>query len=302
MLKWITRRITRDTPLKSAQYAGMPAPTGNWRSIYNRKNLIETLRMIENKCRGIERNRIIVLYVPSYDARNLRLALELVCYLMPLHPEGTDDSGGFTSIEWRDDRTIVENTVYQALQIAWNSTNALKAEITDKRISALTLPARNFYFPDRDSTISDVYSTFAQQSYDVPRLKDSLLPSRFTRDQLHGKAFKGNQYTDQFFQDMRGRVFPPDLYHGKNRDQQNETISTTLSEALRQKFRFGVTVRDGNLHYDVQYQLPRRLMNEPMHCAATGDVWVTGSHANVGVNDVIWVPDGKKEPRLVDKK
>ena len=49
------------------------------------------------------------------------------------------------------------------------------------------------------------------------------------------------------------------------------------------------------MHYDVQYELPRRLHEEPMYCAVKGEVRVTGSHANVGVNDVIWVPDGKKE-------
>ena len=66
---------------------------------------------------------------------------------------------------------------------------------------------------------------------------------------------------------------------------------------MEQRYRFGVIVRDGNLHFDVQYARSRTLENESMYCATVGNVLVTGSHANVGVNDVIWTPDGKKEPQ-----
>ena len=47
----------------------------------------------------------------------------------------------------------------------------------------------------------------------------------------------------------------------------------------------------------VIYTRPRQFQGEPMYCAAMGDVSVTDTHANVGVNDVIWTPDGRKEPR-----
>ena len=129
------------------------------------------------------------------------------------------------------------------------------------------------------------------------RLRDTLLPSRFNRDQLPNKAFKGQQYTDRFFQDCRGRVFPPDPYHAQSRIDSGEAAGKGLPLAMRQRYRFGVTVRDGNLHYDVQFEMPRKLQEEQMYCAVEGDVWVTGSHANVGVNDFVWVPDGNKERR-----
>ena len=297
MLEWTKRRLMGDTSLKSARYVGIPSYASHWRPLYKKNNVTETLQLIERECRAFTGHRIIVLYVPSPDAGNLTSALDFVCFLAPLYPKDIDLSHDRNSIEWRSNKHIVKNTVCRALREAWKTTNALKSEITDKRISALTLPARNFYFPDSDSTIGETYSSFTQQTYIMPSLKDKLLPTRFTRDQLPKKAFKGKQHTDEFFQDRRGRVFPPDLFHGQSRGKDGETTPSRLSLVLRQKFRFGVTVRDGNLHYDVQYEFPRKLRNELMHCAATGDVKVTGSHANIGVNDVIWVPAGTKEPR-----
>ena len=297
MLELTKRKLMGNTVQRSARYVGVPSSISHWRPLYKKSNLAETLKLIEHECRAFTTHRIIVLYVPSPDAGNLTSALDFVCFLAPLYPKDKDLSHDRNPIEWRNNKDIVKNTVWRALHEAWKTTNALKAEITDKRISALTLPARNFYFPDRDSTISDTYSSFMQQTYIIPNLKDRLLPTRFTRDQLPKKAFKGKQHTDEFFQDRRGRVFPPDLFHGQSRREDSETTPSRLSVVLRQKFRFGVTVRDGNLHYDVQYEYPRKLRNELMHCATTGDVWVTGSHANIGVNDVVWVPDGTKEPR-----
>ena len=120
------------------------------------------------------------------------------------------------------------------------------------------------------------------------------------------KRLKGNKHSDRFFQDRRDRIFPPDR-HAQNRyavggenDFQSELQSSVRPHPIRvleQRYCFGVMVRDGNQHYDVQYASPRKLQSEPMYCAATGEVSVTASHANVGVNDVIWTPDGTKEPR-----
>ena len=241
-------------------------------------------------------NRIIVLYVPSCDSANLIPALDFVCFLAPLHPQAYDTTLDGNPIGWRHEKSMVRDVIYQTLRSALAATNTLKAEITDKRISALTLPAHNFYYPDSRSTIKSVYRKFVQCTPGTVRLKDRLSPSRFTRDHLPGKAFKSKQHSEQFFQDSRGRVFPPDPYHAPSRVDDKETPVNGLSLALRQRYRFGVTVRDGNLHYDMQYEYPRKLQREPMYCGEEGEVLVTGSHANIGVNDVIWAPDGKKEP------
>ena len=101
-------------------------------------------------------------------------------------------------------------------------------------------------------------------------------------------------------------MFPPDNYHAPSRYADTSSGGDTgeiecagqssILQVLQQRYRFGVIVRDGNLHFDVQFEVPRKLSNEPMFCATMGNVVVTGSHANVGVNDVIWVPDGEKNP------
>ena len=295
-LDWVKRTLERDTSRKPARYVGVPSPPSDWRGLYKRKNIAEMLKLIERKILCFMPHRIIVLYVPSRDAGDLISALDSVCFLAPLIPEDNDHASDGNVIGWRNEKPSVGNIVYRTLGYAWKETDVLKTEITDKRISPFTLPAHNFYYPDSRSTISSMYHQFAQRSFSIGDLKDQLLPSRFNRDQLPNKAFKGQQYTDEFFQDCQGRVFPPDLYHAPSRVNDENTLANRLSIVLRQRYRFGVTVRDGNLHYDVQYKQPRSLRREPMYCAEMGDVLVTGSHANIGVNDVIWVPDGKKEP------
>ena len=162
-----------------------------------------------------------------------------------------------------------------------------------------------FYFPDRESLIHDMYLDCVRGHASFESLRDSLSTKRFTRDQLSAKALKGNHHTDRFFQDVRGRVFPPDAFHAPSRyadtpkeghtEEPEDGEVTGTMQVLNRRYRFGVTARDGNLHYDVQYETPKDLQKESMYCARMGSVLVTGSHANVGVNDVIWVPDGKKE-------
>ena len=296
MLGWARRRLERDTSQKSAKYVGAPSTQNDWGSLYKQKTIAEAVRLINRESRSGVPNRIIVLYVPSHDDQDLISTLHLVCFFAPMEPQSEHLPSNGNTVSWRHNKALVKETVDRTLRQALRTTNNLKAEISDKRISPLTLPAHNFYYPNQHSTISDAYRAFAQGKLASPVLKGGLLPSRFTRTQLHGKAFKGSQYADEFFQDCRGRVFPPDIHHAQAREDQ-DTTSPMPSAALRQRYRFGVTVRNGNLHYDVQYELPRTLRDEPMYCSVDGDVWVTGSHANVGINDFIWVPDGYKNAR-----
>ena len=296
MLEWVKGSLTRDTSLPPARYVGAPSALNDWGGLYKKNGVRETLKLIERESRIVAPHRIILLYVPSRDSINLISALNFVCFPASLSPQDYDPRHDGNPIGWRHEKSMVEGVINQTLRNALRVTNALKAEITDKRISPLTLPAHNFYYPNSHATINSVYHGFAQSpsGAGIGRLKERLSPSRFTRDKLPAKAFKGKQNTDRFFQDHRGRVFPPDMYHAQNRSENIETRGNRLSLALSQRYRFGVTVRDGNLHYDVQYELPRQLRGEPMYCGVEGEVLVTGSHANVGVNDVIWVPDGKK--------
>ena len=147
----------------------------------------------------------------------------------------------------------------------------------------------------------------------MPLSIDALKPEVFQKGQLHPKAFKSNARHARFFQDHRGRVFPPDLYHAPARELSEHLKDTETQDnpaqklpsrlrVLKQRYRFGVVARNGNLHFDVQFELPKQLQNEEMNCSVKGDVFVSGSHANVGVNDSIWVPDGSKvsRPMLAD--
>ena len=294
-LRWIINMLETDTSLKPARFVGAAAPRHDWGSLYKKNNLAEILTLIECESQALRPHRLMVLYVPSRDADALMAIVDTVCYLAPLSAEGSDLPCDGHAIGWRHDKSVVGNIVYRALQSALKSTDVLKAEITDKRISAFTLPAYNFYYPSDHSPIMNTYRQFARKKFNVAHLKSRLAPVRFTRDNLPNNAFKGQQYADRFFRDSRGRVFPPDAYHAPNRVDENRSLSNELSLHLRQRYRFGVTVRDGNLHYDVQYEYPRRLNGEVMYCAEKGKVAVTGSHANVGVNDVIWTPDGTTE-------
>lgn len=287
-LEWIKNRLQGVDALRSARYLGVPSPLNDWGDLYKKDTIAETLALIENTSRSKTPRRIIVLYVPSHDKRSLISALSPVCFLAPMHPQESDMARFDSNVGWRNDKPIVERTVLQTLEDATKATNGLVPEITDKRISPYTLPARNFHYPDRFTAIGGVYRHLAEDMSNFWELGSELLPTRFTRDQLPARAFKGRQNSDQFFEDRRGRIYPPDLYHAPIRSTSKDTSATELSPSLQQRYRFGVPVRNGNLHYDVQFEEPRQLSKEPMHCAVRGDVWVTGSHANVGVNDVIW--------------
>ena len=302
MLEWVKKDLGRDPSQRSMRLVGAPSSLNDWGYLYHNETLAEAVHLIRREIQSGWPQRIFVLYVPSRNDSSLVSTLGVVCCLVPLQPDSEEITHHSNPVAWRHDKAVVQKTVQMALHQAWRVTNRLKAEITDKRICALSLPARNFYYPDRHSTIGDVYEAIAHHVSDPFSLGNTLLPSRFNRDQLPNKAFKNQQHTDKFFQDCRGRVFPPDLYHAQNRNGHSELVGNGLPLSVRQRYRFGVTVRDGNLHYDVQFEMPRGLQREPMYCAVEGDVWVTGSHANVGVNDFLWAPDGRKESRPQEQK
>ena len=224
-------------------------------------------------------------------------ALEFVCFLAPLQLRVSDRSGNRNRIEWRHNKSTAWHVICQALHRAVRATNALKAEITDRRISPFTLPARNFHYPDSGSTISDTYRSFAQHRLGIADIRAKLSPSKIYERPTSRQGIQRPTAHGPILPRQPGRVFPPDAYHGRARVIDEEDFPSTLSLALRQRYRFGVTVRDGILHYDMQYEVPRQLKNEPMYCAKDGKVSVTGSHANVGVNDVVWVPGGWKRVR-----
>ena len=302
MSRWMERSLTRDSSMKSGRYVCVPSSRKDESKLYPKHYTEQLLKILDQHSRAIRPGRMIVLYVPSDDAVNLLLSLGFVCYMVPLVPKDDGVRVYSSEIGWRHSKKEVGRMVYGALRKAWRTTDALKAEVTDKRMSVFTLPAKNFQFPDRESTISEQYWKFVQGEIDMSHLRDRLFPVRFTRDQLPRKAFKGAHHSDCFFQDARGRVFPPDLYHGHVRDDEGVRLLNGLPRLLSRMYRFGVPVRNGNVHYDVQFTSGRELKGEPMYCAESGAVWVTASHANVGVNDVIWVPDGRKEKRNAGEK
>ena len=310
-LKWILETLSRDTSKKHCRFEGIPSTNQDWKDLYRSPTLTAIQETIgASVTKGPYHpvptpRRIIVLFVPSKDCELLFARFGITCYLEPLLPSRAESAVN-NYIAWRHDRKEALHIVSQALQCATIATNALKFEITDKGRSPFSLPARNFYYPDKDSPIYETYLQFARREISLERLSETLTTKRFSRNQLPARALKGNHHADRFFQDGRGRVFPSDRYHAPNRYAETSSEgnreglecagkSSTL-QVLQQRYRFGVIVRDGNLHYDVQYEIPRKLNNEPMYCATIGNVVVTGSHANVGVNDVIWVPDGEKEP------
>ena len=300
-----------DTSRIPARFTGVPAKINDYAELYTSPVKREIHDILATSVRGdgvdsvFTPRRILMLYVPSKDAQSLVYEFGLACFMQPLRETHVSPSP-WDNINWRHDKVAVRAIVYQGLQQAIDTTHALKTEISDKRMTPFALPARNFYFPTADSVIGATYLACMQGEMSFEELRGKLSRKRFTRDQLPAQAFKGSQGSDNFFEDAKGRIFPLDN-HGRSRypieeapetEHEPDAISNSdVKRVLEQRYRFGVIVRDGNQHYDVQYPIPRTLRREPMHCAAMGDVWVSGSHANVGVNDFIWTPDGSKDPR-----
>ena len=310
----ILNTLSHDTSKKDLSFGGTPSIENDWMDLYRQS----TLTSIEEIIRAsISRNsssskptprRILILYVPSKDDQVLIARFGIACYLEPLVPPEAGASLR-DRMDWRHEVTESLDIISDALRRASTETRLLQKMITDNNRSALALPPRNFYFPDRESLIYESYLSVAQGKMSIENLNDALTTKRFTKDHLPAKALKGDHHRDRFFQDLRGRVFPPDIFHAPTRSEElpessgeanagsvDEDVRSRFMRVLHQRYRFGVVVRNGNLHYDVQYEIPKQLYNEPMYCADAGNVLVTGSHANVGVNDVIWVPDGEKKP------
>lgn len=310
----VLETLSNDTSRKDLSFEGTPSIDNDWMDLYRQS----TLASIEEVIRAsVARNsysskptprRILILYVPSGDAQVLIARFGIACYLEPLVPIETRPSPR-SKIAWRHEAKESLDIILGALKRASTTTRLLQKMITDNNRSPLALPPRNYYFPDRESLIYETYLSIAQGKMSFENLNNTLTTKRFTRDHLPARALKGDHHRDRFFRDLRGRVFPPDIFHAPTRSEEfqesnDETIAgsvdgdgrTKFMQVLHQRYRFGVVVRNGNLHYDVQYEIPKQLHNEPMYCADVGNVLVTGSHANVGVNDVIWAPDGEKKP------
>ena len=293
---WIRDLLTQDPSRTSAIFFSVASKDHDYSDLY-RAGPITAIREIldasvreDNVQWRFPPRRLIVLYAPSKDLELLVSDLGFICHLQRLAPK-TVDPKSYSEISWRHDENSVKEAVYNGLDKALDATDQLKREITDRRISPLALPARNFYFPDRDSTINNTYQEFIRGQITLTQMLQSIKPKKFMRGELSGKAFKGSKPGDMFYQDARKRVFPPDG-HALSRYP-----GTDAARVLEQRYRFGVVVGDGDRHYDVQFESPRELQQEPMYCADAGEVSVTGSHANVGVNDVIWTPDGTKVQR-----
>lgn len=303
----------------SVRFEGLPAPTNDWDGLYPKKAVNLMVRQASAFMRRHGKNaapgdtvptprRIVLLFVPAFDSENLLSEMSFFSCPVPLVPNDIEwRQYDGNSIGWRHLRDTAMAIVRRTLKDAKRITNILKEEITDRRVSALSLPARNFCYPNRGTPIENTYREFIKSGLQPQWLTDKLEVRRFTREQLDGHVFKDGQSGNSFFQDCRDRVFPPDR-HGRVRELECDsgTEQEVANEAvalfadllvLRQRYRFGVMVRNGEVHYDVQYELPRKLVMEPMYCARSGSVFVSGSHANVGVNDSVWVPDGEKISR-----
>ena len=87
--------------------------------------------------------RIFFLYVPSRDVERLLAKFGISCYMEPLIAAVPDPTAE-NKIAWRHDLQVSLDTIAQSRQRAKVATGNLKVEITDKRTSALALPARNF--------------------------------------------------------------------------------------------------------------------------------------------------------------
>ena len=291
--------LYKDTSKRNYRFEGTPSPKDDWDlysapTLTNLQDIIGATVSKQSSASVPTPRRILVLYVPSEDTEHLFAALGFTCYMEPLVSSSTD-SCSYGGNVWRHDSEKVLDYIYQALERATVATDRLKPEITDRGRSPLALPAQNFYFPDRNTTIHATYLRFSRREVSIEELNDTLRTRKFTSDQLPTKVLKSNNNAARYFQDDRGRVFPPDGHHAPSRyAEEGDTLGQT--HTLYQRYRFGVVVRDGHIHYDVQYENSVELHNEPMYCAVKGEVLVTGSHANVGVNDVIWAPDGNIAP------
>jgi hypothetical protein len=310
----VKRYLSRDRSRTPSRYEGAPAATYDTKPLYS-DNVIAI--MVQQAAAFAEKGRdrepttprrVMALYVPSFDKEQFLKPFGLFAYVSPMLPLETEWQAQHSNdLAWRHDKEVVRKVVKRSIDAAIRITNALKAEVTDRRLTPLCLPARNFYYPDTKFPIGEIYSALVREGK-ISQSIAALKPGLFRKGQLHPKAFRSKRSSARYFQDHRHRVFPPDLYHAPARELSDDLKGSEASQnqvsklperirVLTQRYRFGVLARDGSLHFDVQFESPRQLHNEEMSCSVKGRVLVSGSHANVGLNDSIWVPDGTKVSR-----
>ena len=156
-----------------------------------------------------------------------------------------------------------------------------------KKRSLLTLPPRNFALEEEATLDAEFRRIRTHGDWEAM----AITPTRFLREQLP-KAMKKQQPKAWFYQDARGRVFPPDLRpHGvEHGDWPAEP--TALRTYLSSLFRFGVRMTDG-AHDDVQFE-NRNFDAERFFCSTKGELLVNGTHVNVYPNDFVREEPGKK--------
>jgi len=154
-----------------ARYEGAPAPIEDTRPLYSDSSIaimIEQAVAFADKGRDKDTTtprRIIALYVPSHDRARFERLFGFFAYAAPLRPLGTEwqpQDGG--ALAWRHYKYLVRTVVERAIDEAIKITNILKAEITDRNLTPLCLPSRNFYYPDTNSLIELTYLALVQKA------------------------------------------------------------------------------------------------------------------------------------------
>ena len=221
-LSWILDTLSKDTSKKHLKFEGAPSIKDDWKDLYGQSTVGNIQELIgASVTKGSSDpvptpRRIFILYVPSKGIDILIERLGIACYLEPLGPSSSNPSFS-NGIAWRHERKDSLDIVSDAIQRATIATNALKVQITDKARSALSLPPRNFYFPDKESVIYETYLSIVRQETSTQELNDVLKAMKIDGDRLAAKALKstGNNY--KVFRDLRGRIFPPNIHHAPGR-------------------------------------------------------------------------------------
>ncbi len=307
--------------LEKATYLSLNSSSNNdYKPLFSEAS-IKTLhkRMLEQLyIRGDSKNPpcptpryIFLLYVPSCDADLLLSKFEYFCLPIKLTKETNkfdrqilnDNFGNSTEISWRHYNNAAKITAHDTLQLIRSEVKKYSRMIASTATSPLVLPPMNYHYPSGADLIDEIYRNIFTGNVGLDELS-GLTPRHFNRDEVSRKVHRRN-----IFQDCRDRIFPNDNHApsrlpnppgkyagGSLNDSDFIERFKGLQAYLRQVYRFGVRARDGNVHFDVQFP-QAGLKRESMYCSDDECfVEVTGTHANVGINDAIWVPDGTKTP------
>lgn len=232
-------------------------------------------------------NRLLLLYarVPGFE--ELLRSFEFAPFPIPVTPPKESSSWH----PWRKDTEYVWTQIREALAFANEPSGAammvrLRVERLDPA-DPLLLPPQNFHTPNKRplrELFAEVqrggraWNGLAVGSMPVAKYDFRSLPNFFRR--TGGKE-------KRFATDRRGLVFASanKAQHGAVRAVP-PVDAAEASRLLRSLFRFGTPVPQGFQH-DVQWPGTRLLQHEPFQCAERGEVPVSGSHANVYLNDVV---------------